>query len=245
MRGVVGVNEIQMLPTTHWILPFLKIYRARMYNKVSVLQTNQHCMYIHCGVWLASKQEQLYTACKKNVEICFIISVICILLCELPHDTLIKSFICCLWCPQKMWTQIHCERKQVHSEIKGKHPLNVPVHWIPQTLNQNNWASETCGADFTCVTLFLLLRQMPDNVSSSLLPQDRRDGSDFSTAHVPSGIATAKVTLFLSIKKPRNKQRYTSVSVSPVFMFLSTSILVLCLCCPPLLICRSRTGRTY
>lgn len=56
-------------------------------------------------------------------------------------------------------------------------------------------------------------------VSSSLLPQDRRDGSDFSTAYVPQGITAAKVTLFLSIEKPLDKQRYGSVSISAVFWF--------------------------
>lgn len=75
-------------------------------------------------------------------------------------------------------------------------------------------------------------------VSSSLLPQDRRDGSDFSTVYVPQGITTANVTLFRSIKKPLDKQRYGPVSISPVFV-------VLCPYCPALPICRSRTGRTY
>lgn len=62
-------------------------------------------------------------------------------------------------------------------------------------------------------------------VSLSLLPQDRGDGSDFSTAYVPQGITTAKVTLFLSIKKPLDKQRYGSRSISPVFLLLIRFVL--------------------
>lgn len=52
-------------------------------------------------------------------------------------------------------------------------------------------------------------------VSSSLLPRDRRDGSDFSTAYVPRGITTAKVTLFLSVKKPLNR----GMGLSPLVLF--------------------------
>lgn len=56
-----------------------------------------------------------------------------------------------------------------------------------------------------------MLRQTPDNVS--LLPQNKRDGSDFSTAYVPQGITTAKVTLFLSIEKPLNRGMVLSLLV--------------------------------
>lgn len=45
MRGLVGVNEFQMLSTIH-----LKIYRAKMYNNLPVLQTNYGCMYVKCGI---------------------------------------------------------------------------------------------------------------------------------------------------------------------------------------------------
>ncbi|TNN71804.1 hypothetical protein EYF80_017975 [Liparis tanakae] len=48
--------------------------------------------------------------------------------------------------------------------------------------------------------------------SSSLLPQGRRDGSDFSAAYAPRGKTPVKVTLFLTFEKPLSKQKYGSVS---------------------------------
>ncbi len=65
--------------------------------------------------------------------------------------------------------QTHCELFENHSEIKGKHPLNAPVHEILSIIS--NTESKQLGfwdmvsPDFTCVTPFLLLRQTPDNVS--------------------------------------------------------------------------------
>lgn len=77
--------------------------------------------------------------------------------------------------------------------------------------------------DFTCGALTVPLAKADARqcVSSSLLPQDKRDGIDFSTAYVPQGITMAKVNLFLSIKKPLNKRRYGCVSISPVFFCFS------------------------
>lgn len=69
-------------------------------------------------------------------------------------------------------------------------------------------------------------------VSSSLLPQDRRNGSDFSTAYVLQGITTAKVTLFLSIKNPLNKQRF--FLRQSLLLFLSTSTVFRPLPCWPI-----------
>lgn len=83
-------------------------------------------------------------------------------------------------------------------------------------------------------------------VSLSLQPQERRDGSDFSKVYDPQEITMAKVTLFCCTKKPLDKQRYGSVSISPVYCFSPhTPCFVLCPHFPALPICRSRTWRTY
>lgn len=117
---------------------------------------------------------------------------------------------------------------------------------LSQTESEQLVFSDVWSLDFTCATV-PLAEADTDVVSSSLLPLDRRDGRDFSTAYVPQGITTAKVTsFFLSIKKPLHKLRYSSVSLSPVFSFpLQPPYSVHCPLCPPLSICRSRTGQTY
>lgn len=73
-------------------------------------------------------------------------------------------------------------------------------------------------------------------VSSTLLPRDRRDGSNFTIAYVPLGIMTAKVTLFFNIRKPLNRGMVVSMLVQ-FFCFSS-------ICFQLFFICRSRTGQS-
>lgn len=53
--------------------------------------------------------------------------------------------------------------------MKRKHPLNAPVHEtlsiISDAESKQLGFLDMWSPDFTCVTLFLLLRQTPDNVS--------------------------------------------------------------------------------
>lgn len=147
-------------------------------------------------------------------------------LCKLPDDTMIKSFICSL-CVQRKHEHKLTE-KRAHFSDKRKASLECSCPWNPRYYLKHR--IKTTGLLghvepwlYMCDSVPLAKADARQCVSSSLLPQDRRDGSDFSIACVPHGITMARVTLFLSYQETTLQTEVWFRLHKSCLLFLSTS----------------------
>lgn len=111
---------------------------------------------------------------------------------------------------------VSCLKNKPFLRYKENIPLNVPVHEILNIIS--NTESKQAGfwdvwsPDFTCVTLFLLLRQTQTMCLFQSADAGQKRWKRFLYSLCSSRNNHSQGDFFLCIKKPLHKPRYSSVS---------------------------------